>query len=333
MSSDARHLKQHSNITDELLVSQLRTVFAKELSETPHMNTHWFLTKFIRARNYNMKAVEKMLADHFKWRRKNNIAKIGDINRQKMDELKKITERGFYGTDREGRPIWIERFALTDIKRFLSSEFNEIREAFLVSLFERFGTILLPMASAAAKKPVESMLLICDLKGINFLKIFDSNFKDFVKFLISMVQDNYPENLGRLLMINVSLSFRSIWSIIKFWMDKKTISKIELHGGVPNERLRELIDEETIPDFFGGKCTMPLRSNWGPWKQQLDQSFEDRSIFLRDRTPEFDYFYTPEERQKLTDVTRSMNFNIEREDTGHSIQVRELQTQLQNHEK
>lgn len=329
MSSN--HNKKLKNvITDELLVSQLRTLFAKDLAENPNINTHWSLCRFIRARNYNMKDVEKMLTNYFNWRKKVDMKKIMDMDPEKIKAITDIHERGFYGVDNEGRPVTIDRFLLSDVKRILSSEFDGVREPYMIALHERIINIVFPLASKAANKRIDSLVVIYDLKGINFSKIFDSNFKAFVKFLINIVQDNYPQILGKMFLVNVSLAFRGIWAIIRLWMDKKTLSKFELHGGVPTERLAEFINIDSLPDFLGGNCKEPLKAEKGPWQPTYSLSIENRTFFLKDRTPEYEYFYTDDERQRLKSHCSNMDNIVEHEGIHELFKVRTFETTIKN---
>ena len=321
------------SIADNLLVSQLRTIFAKELAENPAINTEWFLNRFIRARKYNMKEVIKMLEQYFKWRKNVNMNKIMNMDPIRRAKIRNIHESGFCGVDREGRPIIIERFMLTDIKAFLSSEYDDVREAYMLSKYERFAHIIYPLASQAAKKRIDSILVIYDLKGVNFSKFFDSNFKKFVKFLIGVVQDNYPEMLAKLIMVNVSVTFRAIWAVIKHWMDKQTLSKMELHGGVPTERLLQYIDIDTLPDFLGGNNKTPIKEDSGPWKEAYHQSVEQKTFFLKDRTPEYEYFYTEEEREKIKEKKTKNPIKIEEENNNDSLSIPSFNARLETHEK
>ena len=55
-----------------------------------------------------------------------------------------------------------------------------------------------------------------------------------VKRLLNLItkydQDNYPEMLGHICVINAPWVFRTIWSIVKGMLDPRTQSKIEVSG-------------------------------------------------------------------------------------------------------
>jgi hypothetical protein len=74
--------------------------------------------------------------------------------------------------------------------------------------------------------------------------------------------------LGQMFIINAPMLFSATWTVIKKFMDEKTRNKITIAGKDFNKKIRELVDEDKIPDFFGGTCTCPggcLNSNIGPW--------------------------------------------------------------------
>lgn len=57
-----------------------------------------------------------------------------------------------------------------------------------------------------------------------------------VKRLMTVItkydQDNYPEMLGRICIINAPLVFKALWSLVKPMLNPRTISKIQA-GGLP----------------------------------------------------------------------------------------------------
>jgi len=45
-----------------------------------------------------------------------------------------------------------------------------------------------------------------------------------------MAQNNYPEILGNMFIINSPFLFTGIWMIVKMWLDEKTKEKIHILG-------------------------------------------------------------------------------------------------------
>jgi hypothetical protein len=46
------------------------------------------------------------------------------------------------------------------------------------------------------------------------------------------LQNNFPEHLGCMFMINTPLLFRGFWSVIKGFLDERTLAKIKVGGTV-----------------------------------------------------------------------------------------------------
>lgn len=72
--------------------------------------------------------------------------------------------------------------------------------------------------------------------------------------------------------VNAPFAFRACWSIIKGFLDEKTVAKISIIGGGFQKTLLEVIDENCLPDFLGGKSTCTTPGGWamsdvGPWDQ------------------------------------------------------------------
>ncbi len=76
---------------------------------------------------------------------------------------------------------------------------------------------------------------------------------DQVKLFISTDNVCYPETLGKMLVINAPWLATTTWSMVKGWLDARTVDKIEILS--PDEsmaRLRDFIDEDQIPAQYGG---------------------------------------------------------------------------------
>jgi hypothetical protein len=80
------------------------------------------------------------------------------------------------------------------------------------------------------------------------------------------LSDNYPERLKRLAMYPFPWYGRAIWSIVKVFVDKRTQDKVMLLSSkassnspspLPPE-LNDVLDVNTMPEFFGGKCKDPI---------------------------------------------------------------------------
>jgi len=64
----------------------------------------------------------------------------------------------------------------------------------------------------------------------------------------------FPETLDRFVIINAPRFFTATWSLVKGWLDARTVAKIEIISSknAGEKRLKELIDEDQIPKNYGG---------------------------------------------------------------------------------
>ena len=105
--------------------------------------------------------------------------------------------------------------------------------------------------------------------------------------------------LEKLIFINAPIVFKGVWNIVKYWIDKKTRSKIEIHWGNPKEALLKYIDEDKIPKEFGGNCSDEILANKGPW-EQIYQKSQDEQLFYMEEQAWDRYFLTNlEQKEKL----------------------------------
>jgi hypothetical protein len=83
-------------------------------------------------------------------------------------------------------------------------------------------------------------------------------------------QDYYPEIMGQMFIVNAPMLFTGVWAIVKGFLDEKTRKKITIKGHTFAKEIQELIEEEDLPDFLGGKCKCEefggcMKSAIGPW--------------------------------------------------------------------
>ena len=91
--------------------------------------------------------------------------------------------------------------------------------------------------------------------------------KGLIKAAMSIMQNNYPENLGKSQIINAGLVFAGAWKIIKVFLDERTVAKIALHRGNAQKDLLDEIDESQLISYLGGKNTAQLSEDWGVWNE------------------------------------------------------------------
>lgn len=76
--------------------------------------------------------------------------------------------------------------------------------------------------------------------------------------------------MGQLAIVNAPSSFTIIWSMIKPWLSKETVEKVDILGHDYKDQLLKLIDADCLPSTLGGMCECKEAggcrlSGIGPW--------------------------------------------------------------------
>ncbi|CAI9775251.1 unnamed protein product [Fraxinus pennsylvanica] len=122
-----------------------------------------------------------------------------------------------------------------------------------VEEFKRFVTYTLDKVCSRMPSGHEKFTAIADLEGWGYS---NSDIRGYVAAL-SILQDCYPERLGKLFIIHVPYIFMTAWKAFYPFIDKNTKKKITF---VENKKLEltllQHIDESQLPERYGGKLQL-----------------------------------------------------------------------------
>lgn len=230
------------------------------------------LLRFLRARKFDVAKAKAMLISAEEWRKEFGIDDLMvNFEFKEKEEVDKYYPQYYHKTDKDGRPIYIERLGKLDIAALYSLTTQERQLKRFVLEYERFLSERLPASSKAIGHPVETSCTILDLQGVsitNFYKV-----RDYVFQTAKIGQDRYPECMGKFYIINAPWAFSTVWMIIKPWLDEVTVSKIDILGSNYKDKLLAQIPAENLPADLGGKCRCRSGcslSDAGPWNPQQD---------------------------------------------------------------
>ena len=239
-----------------------------------HSYDDLFLLRFLRARKFDLVKTMEMFKKFLKWRIDMKVDELlNSYQLEHLFEIKKVYPHGYHRTDKIGRPVYIERYNLTDVKALFKITTEENMVKYYIKQYERQIKYIFPACSAVVKKPVEQSCTILDADGIGITSIFGP-IKGFIKLASDIGQDYYPEMLGKMTIVNTGFFFRAVWTMVKSFIDPKTQAKIGLFGSSYQNELLSLVDEDKLPHFFGGKCNCSnfefdcLGSDIGPWNPE-----------------------------------------------------------------
>lgn len=125
----------------------------------------------------------------------------------------------------------------------------------------------LPACSRKAGHLLETSCTIMDAKGVGLTSV--SSVYSYLQRASGVSQDNYPERLGRMYIINAPWGFSGVWSVVKKFLDPVTVEKIHILGSGYKSELLQQIPAENLPATVGGSCKCPggcELSDQGPWR-------------------------------------------------------------------
>ncbi|KAG0539076.1 hypothetical protein BDA96_03G291500 [Sorghum bicolor] len=272
-TKDDNHVASIEDIRDvqELeTVERFRQCLLDEGLLPEHHDDYHTMLRFLKARKFNIDKAKHMWSEMLRWRKEFGADNIEEFDYTELDEVVKYYPQFYHGVDKEGRPVYIELIGKVDTNKLVQITTIDRYVKYHVKEFERCLQMRFPACSIAAKRHIDSSTTILDVKGVG-LKNFSKDARELIMRLQKINNDNYPETLYRLYIINAGQGFKMLWGTIKSFLDPETASKIHVLGNKYQTKLLEIIDGSELPEFLGGKCRCEEyggcpKSDKGPWK-------------------------------------------------------------------
>lgn len=197
------------------------------------------ISRFLHARDCNVEKASQFFLKYLKWRQ--GFAPLGYIPDSEVSNELTKNKVCIQGLDKQSRPIGVILAARHD------SSDRDLEE------FKRFVVYCLDKICARLPRGQEKFVMIADLKGWGYR---NSDLRGSLASL-QILQDYYPERLGKVFMIHVPYVFWTLWKMIYPFIDKQTKKKIIF---VEDQHLKETllkdIDESQLPEIYGGMLSL-----------------------------------------------------------------------------
>ncbi|XP_034134791.1 protein real-time isoform X2 [Drosophila guanche] len=222
-----------------------------DLERVPSYQT---ILRFLSARDWHVSQAFAMLRDSLQWRKEHRI----DALLEEYTKPAVVVEHfpgGWHHQDKDGRPIYILRLGHMDVKGLLKSLGMEGLLKLALHICEE-GIQKINESAERLDKPVLNWSLLVDLEGLSMRHLWRPGIKALL-YIIETVERNYPETMGRVLVVRAPRVFPIAWTIVSAFIDEHTRSKFLFYGpdcAHMTDGLAQYIDEEIVPDFLGGPC-------------------------------------------------------------------------------
>ncbi|GAV86091.1 CRAL_TRIO domain-containing protein [Cephalotus follicularis] len=195
--------------------------------------------RFLNARDLDIEKASTLFLKYLSWRQE--FVPNGFISTSEIPNQLAHNKIVMQGVDKKGRPIVV---AFGGRHKPTKGSLEELK---------RFVVYTLDTICSRMPRGQEKFVAIADLEGWGYSTC------DIHGYLaaLSILQDFYPERLGKLFIVHVPYIFMTAWKIIYPFIDNRTKKKIVF---VENKMLKSTllgdIEESQLPDIYGGK--LPL---------------------------------------------------------------------------
>lgn len=210
--------------------------------------------RFLRARDFNMDKAREFLCQSLTWRKQHQVDFLLDTW-ERPQLLQDYYTGGWHHHDREGRPLYILRLGQMDTKGLVRALGEEGLLRQVLSINEE-GLRRCEENTRVFGRPISCWTCLVDLEGLNMRHLWRPGVKALLR-IIEVVEANYPETLGRLLILRAPRVFPVLWTLVSPLIDENTRKKFLVYAGndyKDSGGLVDYIDNEIIPDFLRGDC-------------------------------------------------------------------------------
>uniref|UniRef100_A0A5S6QP25 CRAL-TRIO domain-containing protein n=1 Tax=Trichuris muris TaxID=70415 RepID=A0A5S6QP25_TRIMR len=244
-----RFLGQLSALEESRLVELRSSLVSASTGKIPN-DAH--LLRFLRASDFDVDRGHEMVVKSMMWRKQHDVDRI--LSTYNTPTVFTEFFPGFWHNyDLEGRPLYILCLGQLDLKGLFRSVGEKGIEKHVLSFCEE-GLWRTEEATKMFGKPISAWTLLVDLDGLSIRHIWRPAIRTLLS-IIEIVQENYPETMGSMLIVRAPRVFPILWTLVSPFISEKTASKFMIYGGSDYANcLCQYVEEKWIPDFLGGAC-------------------------------------------------------------------------------
>lgn len=197
------------------------------------------LERFLVTNAMDPKKASDFLLEFFKWRR--TFAPLGYIPEDEIVNERKKGKLCLQGYDKKGRLVGVFLVVRHDA-------FDRDLEE-----FKRYIVYAFDKAISSTKNKLKQLVVIVDLAGWGYRSV---DVRGYLA-LLDILQEHYLNHLGKMILIHVPVIFWAAWKVTSPFFDEFTKERMMfVEDKNLNSVLLEEIDEDQLPDIYGGK--LPL---------------------------------------------------------------------------
>jgi len=212
------------------------------------------LARYLRNNAWQVEPAIAQMKAYLKWRKDSKVDEILKTpDFPCKDLIRTIVPYAYHNTDKEGRPIYIEKTGMIATAAMADQKICPLEDIIHSHIY---GVELMQermyQSSLERGVRVSGICTILDMAGLGFQH---RNCLFVLKKCLEFDKQYYPEYLGKLYVINSPWVAPYIFQAVQLFLDEVTKSKIEVISGDPIEFLSQTIAPENLPKEYGGTCT------------------------------------------------------------------------------
>lgn len=226
----------------------------KGFATKEQLNDDTYCKRWLIARDFDVPKAVEMFRNSMEFRKNMKVAEL--VSSYKEPEvITKYMPGGDVGHDKEGSIIRVVPWGDLDMKGLMLSC---KKLDFVKSKIVQFEYTLedINKMTKKVKRDVVGQTVIFDMENVGLKTLWKPGL-DFNLYLSRILEDNYPEMMKRLFLINAPKLLPVLYKMAQPLISDSMKQKIFVLGNDYQQTLLEYIDMEELPAYLGGKKTDP----------------------------------------------------------------------------